>query len=251
MYPERDASFAIGNPNANVRVIIFHGYTGSTDEFEALAHAIVRALDAHVSVPLLPGHGTNEADLLHFTYQDFILFAEKEVEHARSTDAHLIILGHSFGGYLAMECAARYKADALVLTVVPFLLRFPLNIPGLAWIMRQKLLWDKKLPLQEKIERIGLFYYHHMPGIALTLLNEGVRRAKKVLRSISCPMLVIQTTKDPLTYSRSAETLLALSGKNPKNHFLLVPREEHGLFYGAGHETIIKEIVEFMKKAPL
>lgn len=247
MYPERDTSFSTGNPQSATRIIIFHGYTGSTDEFEALAHALVAAIDAHVSIPLLPGHGSHESNLFNYAYEEFLNFAHTEVERAQAPQKKLILMGHSFGGYLALECAAKYKIDALVLTVVPFWLRFPLNMPGLAWLMRQKLLWDKKLPLQEKIERIGLFYYHNMPGIALTLLNEGVRRVKKILPTIVCPILVINTTKDPLTYSSSAEALLARSGKNPKNHFHLVPREEHGLFYGDGHDAIIKEIVGFVK----
>lgn len=247
MYPQRDTSFMIGNPGSPIRVIIFHGYTGSTDEFEPLAHAIVETIGAYVSIPLLPGHGSNEADLYDREYEEFIRFAKNEVERVQASGAKLILIGHSFGGYLTLECAAKYKTDALVLTVVPFWLRFPLNIPGLAWLMRQKLSWNKKLPLQEKIERIGLFYYNNMPGIALTLLNEGVRRVKKILHLVQCPMLVINTTKDPLTYSSSAEALLARSGKNSKNHFHLVPREEHGLFYGAGHDAIIKEIVGFIQ----
>jgi esterase/lipase len=245
MYPKRDSSFTCGNSHSRIRVVIFHGYTGSTDEFEALAHEIAQALDAHVSVPLLPGHGTHEADLLPYTYENFIQFARSHVKKERAQADKLIIIGHSFGGYLAVECAAEFKADALVLTVVPFLLRFPLNLPGLAWLMRRKSFWDKKIPLQERIERMGLFYYRHMPGVALTLLNKGVRRARTLLSNVQCPILAINTTEDPLTYNSSAEEILTHSGKNPHNRAHIVERKEHGLFYGKGREEVIAEIVLF------
>lgn len=249
MYPNRDTSFGTGNPDSRTRIIIFHGYTGSTDEFEPLAHELARTLDAHVSIPLLPGHGTHESDLLLYSYDDFAQFARARVEAERVKAAKLVIIGHSFGGYLAAECAAEFKADALVLTVVPFLLRFPLNLPGLAWLMRRKELWDKKVPLQERIERIGLFYYRHMPGIALTLLNEGIRRSRKALGDVHCPMLTINTTEDPLTYNESGQELLACSGGNPHNRAHVVERKEHGLFYGKGKEKVMDEIVSFVQSA--
>ncbi len=249
MYPLRDTSFATGDPQSNIRVVIFHGYTGSTDEFEPLAQELASALDAHVSIPLLPGHGTHESDLLHYRYEDFVNFARLRVEQERAKAAKLVIIGHSFGGYLASECAAEFKADALVLTVMPFLLRFPLNFPGLAWLMRRKSLWDKKVPLQERIERMGLFYYRHMPGIALTLLNEGINRTRTALPKVRCPMLTINTTEDPLTYNESGRELLACSDKNPQSRTLLVERKEHGLFYGKGREEVVEEIVMFVREA--
>ena len=249
MYPRRDISFSIGNSDAPVRIVIFHGYTGSTDEFEPLAQALAATLNAHVSIPLLPGHGTNEADLLHREYEDFARFALAHAARERAKAEKLIFIGHSFGGYLAMECAAAYNADALVLTVVPFGLRFPLNMPGVAWFMRRKLLWEKKVRLQERIERIGLFYYRHMPGIALSLLNEGVRRSKRALKNIPCPILAINTTEDPLTYQKSGSALLSYSGKNVKNRFHIVERKEHGLFYGAEREKTVEEIVSFLKNS--
>lgn len=249
MYPCRDTTFEIGSTDAPVRIVIFHGYTGSTDEFEPLAQELSQVLGAHVSVPLLPGHGTHESDLLPYTYDDFARFAHAHVAQEHKKGEKLVIIGHSFGGYLATECAAEFKSDALVLTVVPFLLRFPLNLPGLAWLMRRKALWDKKVPLQERIERIGLFYYHHMPGVALTLLNQGVKRAESYLPRVRCPILTINTTEDPLTYDKSGAEMLARSAKNPHNQAHLVERKEHGLFYGKGKEDVIEEIVSFVRQA--
>ena len=232
-----------------MRVVIFHGYTGSANEFQPLAHELSRILDVHVSIPLLPGHGTNESDLLPYTYDDFARFAHEHVAKERAQAEKLVIIGHSFGGYLAAECAAEFKADALVLTVVPFLLRFPLNLPGLAWLMRRRSFWDKKIPLQERIERMGLFYYRLMPGVALTLLNEGIRRTRAALSKVHCPMLTINTTEDPLTYNESGQELLTCSGKNSHSRAHLVERKEHGLFYGKGKEEVVEEIVLFVRQA--
>src|SRR5215510_1181023 len=57
-------SFVAGSIHAPRRIVIFHGYTGSPDEFKDLAGHLASALEAYVTVPLLPGHGTVQTDLL-------------------------------------------------------------------------------------------------------------------------------------------------------------------------------------------
>jgi len=248
-YQAKTSALSIGRTDAPREILIFHGYTGSPDEFRPLAEELAERHDAHVSVPLLPGHGTDEYDLFPYDFQDFLIFARAEAHAAKASGKELIIMGHSFGGYLAILTAAEYKPKALILTVVPYSLRWPLWVPGTAALMRTRLLWDKKIPLQEKIERMGLFFYDHMPGIGLTLLKEGIRKSARALPQIDCPILTIHTGNDPLTPPRSGPQILAASGHNPQSAHHIVPGREHGIFYGSGWEDVVRQISEFIGRA--
>ncbi len=247
-YQEKTSSLSIGRADAPREILIFHGYTGSPDEFRPLAEELATRYDAHVSVPLLPGHGTDEIDLVPYTFEDFHEFARAKADRVATSGKPFVIMGHSFGGYLAILTAAEFKPAALMLTVVPFSLRWPLWVPGTEIVMRMRLLWDKKIPLQEKIERMGLFFYDHMPGIGLTLLKQGIRKSARVLPSITCPILAIHTEKDPLTPPKSGEEMLAASARNPENARLVIQDREHGIFYGKGWEVVVQHISDFLAK---
>ena len=57
------ASFSEGRKDAPYTILLLHGYTGSPDGFRELAKVLSNTLDAYVSVPLLPGHGTTLDEL--------------------------------------------------------------------------------------------------------------------------------------------------------------------------------------------
>lgn len=247
-YATKSTSIEIGPLDAKKQVIIFHGYTGSPDEFHALAPQIARELNASVSVPLLPGHGTNESELLWYSFDDYLHFAKEHVRNSIHPNKELIIMGHSFGGYLAILAAAEHAPAALILTVVPFSLRFPLWLPGAAWFMRKRTWWEKQLPINERLARLGLFYYRHMPGSGLTFVKEGIKRAKSALSTIETPILTVTTGEDPIVRPESGEKILALSGKNARNESVLLADRKHGLFYGPGAQEASDTIIRFAKK---
>ena len=247
-YTPKSASIEAGSLDAPRRVVIFHGYTGSPDEFRSLAEQLSRELDAHVSVPLLPGHGTNESELLWYHFDDFLHFAKEYVDNAKRSGKELIIMGHSFGGYLAILTAADAKPAALILTLMPFSLRFPLWLPGAAWFMRKRMWWEKDLSIAERMARLGLFYYRHMPGLGLTLVKEGIRRSRKAIPALDMPILAITTEDDPIVAPESGAQMLARSGKHPGNTSVMMEDREHGLFYGSRAHEVIEVILAFAKK---
>lgn len=241
-------SVSAGPKDSKKRIIIFHGYTGGPDEFRNIAELAAKRLNAYVHVPLLPGHGTNEADLIPLTYRDFLDFARTQVRSMWSPEADLVIFGHSFGGYLALETAAEFKPKIAVVTVTPFGLKFPYSMWLTAWLMSFKKLWDKRLPIHERMSRAGLYYYNFMPGNSLHLVQEGITRCRKIISEISCPIFALHTTHDPLTHTRSGANVLNFSGNNPHNTSVILPNREHGIFYGAGSDEVVEMIVSFLEK---
>jgi carboxylesterase len=236
-----------GDPSAPRRVVILHGYTGSPDEFRDFAGHLATRLEAYVTAPLLPGHGTEINDLVHLSFDDIYTAAREHVREAYQSGKPLIIIGHSFSGYLSLLCAHEFPPAALVITVMPYHLRFPLSLPLMSHILRQKLLWDKKLSEQETQERLGKFYYKHMPGKALWLLLEGKQRADKILKSITAPMLAIHGTNDAMAHPDSGRLLIEKTGRHPRSKSVVLDNKSHGIFYGNGREDVQALILQFLE----
>lgn len=243
----RSSPITAGDPSAPYRVVILHGYTGSPDEFRDFANDLSARLNAYVTAPLLPGHGTDIQDLLPLWFDDIYNAAREHVREAASSGKPLVIIGHSFSGYLALLCAAEFPVAALVITVMPYHLRFPLNLPFMSYILRIKLLWDKKISEKEQQERLGKFYYQYMPGKALWLLLEGKERVHKILKKITAPILTIHGNTDSLALPDSGNALLEQTGRNPRNKAVILDNKSHGIFYGEGRADVQAIILQFLE----
>lgn len=236
-----------GDPAAPYRVVILHGYTGSPDEFRDFAEDLSQRLNAFVTAPLLPGHGTHVNDLLPLSFDDIYHAAREHVKEAHASGKPLIIIGHSFSGYLSLLCAAEFPPAALVITVMPYHLRFPLSLPLMSYVLRLKLLWDKKISEKERQERLGKFYYQYMPGKALWLLLEGKQRVEKILKVISAPILTIHGYTDSLALPDSGNALLTQTARNPRNKAVVLDNKSHGIFYGEGRADVQAIILQFLE----
>jgi len=63
---------------------------------------------------LLPGHGTQPEDLMEVTYKDWINAAQAGINELKKTCQKIVVIGHSMGGLLALQMAARNKVDGVV-----------------------------------------------------------------------------------------------------------------------------------------
>jgi carboxylesterase len=93
--------------NARIGIAICHGFTGSP--LSVLPWALHLAGQGFaVSVPLLPGHGTDWRELARSGWQDWAgAFEEAYLELAARTDA-CYVAGLSMGGAVALRTASRH-----------------------------------------------------------------------------------------------------------------------------------------------
>lgn len=229
-------------------VILFHGYTGSPGEFGELPAHLSRELNATVHIPLLPGHGTRVEDLFGITYTDFVNAAFNVVNSYQNSGLPIAIGGHSFGGYLAMEIAARTQSRALFATVTPYHMRWKYSLPLLWLLGKIRPLWNKRLHPHELRERTRVGSYTKMPADGLALVYEGNRRIPLVLESVKCPILAIHAEHDLLALPSSAEAIIKHSNAQIKQSHI-IRNGKHGLFYSPDAYIIRDVITQFLKDA--
>ena len=82
-------------------VLVLHGFTGNPSSMRGIAEALA-ALDHHVEMPRLPGHGTTVEEMVTTGWADWT--AEVGAAHARLAERadHIVVVGLSMGGSLTL-----------------------------------------------------------------------------------------------------------------------------------------------------
>lgn len=119
-------------------VILIHGFTGITSDMLPVAERL-HSEGYTVSVPRLPGHGTNGDDLLCATHRDWLRRGIDEYIDLAGRYRKIFVGGLSMGGLIAAAVAAQFQPAGLLLYAPAFTLfdwRVPLT-PYLGLILRR------------------------------------------------------------------------------------------------------------------
>jgi carboxylesterase len=98
--------------NAGIGVAICHGFTGSPLSVLPWAEHLA-ARGFAVSVPLLPGHGTDWRDLARHRWQDWSAAFEAAYLELAAGTRHCFVAGLSMGGTIALRTAARHDVTGV------------------------------------------------------------------------------------------------------------------------------------------
>lgn len=226
-----------------VGVLLIHGFTGAPAEMRLLGEFLA-SHGYTVLAPLLPGHGTEPADLNRVRWQDWTAAAAAAyADLARRTD-QVFVGGLSMGGLLALYLGATTRPDKLrgLLLFAPGLLvmdrRLPLSI--VARYVRPLLPHDDAAPsdLADPEAEMRLWHYEAYPvggASQLWLLQRAVRRQ---LGRVTAPILLMQGRRDASVRPDSPQVILAKVGSTDKEmvwlensgHVLLVDAEREHVF---------------------
>ncbi len=192
--------------NRGAAVLVIHGFTGTPYEMYPIAEALI-AEGFTVSLPMLPGHGLEDATLFaKFRYEDWREAAFREFEELRRNYQKVFVVGLSMGGTLSLDIAENLD-PAGVVAIAPALF---INSPLRGIFTDVRLFF---LPiLKHIIERVGDVprleppdesstepAYAYRGGIYLkpvASLFKGMRKVRKNLGLISSPVMFIHAVGD-------------------------------------------------------
>ena len=219
-------------------VVALHGWARNGADFTA----IVAGLDA--IAPHLPGFGTTDAPPTAWGSADY---AELVAEAIRPF-APVVILGHSFGGRVAVRLAAKYPelVTSLVLTGVPLVRLAPVSKPALLFRVVRALAKARILPrsvLEKQRTKHGSADYNAAQGVMREVLVKVVNENyRDDLAVIDVPVRMVwgeHDTSAPTDAGRAASELLTNAT------FTVVPGEGH-LLEGALRDRVRAELVEVL-----
>ena len=100
-------------------VLLIHGYTGSPREMLWLGTQLHKA-GYTVSIPRLPGHGTNKDDFMASSWKDWLRCVYDEYVNLAEEYATVFVGGLSMGGVLTALLAAKFQPEKIFLCAPAF-----------------------------------------------------------------------------------------------------------------------------------
>lgn len=197
IFPEGGEPFFF--PGGRTGCLLIHGFTGAPNEMRLLGEHLA-ACGFSVLGIRLSGHGTDMTDLLRAREQDWVASVEDGYHLLRGCTDHIVVLGLSMGGVLALHAGACLPVDGVVAMSAPYRTPHPLiqhmrpALPLLSLFWRYAKKSDSDL-VDEAARETHVDYEAH-PLRAVAELEDLVREMQASLPDVRIPVLLIHSRGD-------------------------------------------------------
>jgi carboxylesterase len=200
--------------------LVLHGFTGNPQSMRGLALALADA-GFTVEMPLLPGHGTEVADMVPTRWEDWSGAAEAAYVDLSARSDAVVVVGLSMGGMLAVWLAEHHPELAAIAVVNPMVA--PPDADTVAFLRTMLDGGDELAPgvgsdiaMEGPVESA----YPELPLRAALSLFSAAAEVEAALASVTCPVLVFTSTQDHVVDPKSS-ALLVERAKGPVEHVVL------------------------------
>lgn len=196
--------------NKNRTIVMLHGWGQNIEMMKFIGDK----LDEDVLIIDLPGFGKSKEPDTVLSIYDYANLVHDLISNLKIKN--IILIGHSFGGKIALAYASKYKVEKLVLLASPF--KSKENKINIRTKVLKKL---KKVPGLNKLEEfakkhIGSTDYKNASGIMREILVKHVNLdITEDVKKITCPTLIIWGDNDecvPVSDGKLLEKLIKDSG---------------------------------------
>jgi carboxylesterase len=214
--------------------LLFHGFTGGPFEVQPLGDYLQKK-GKTCSVPKLPWHGENMAELESKHWTDWVDSAEKQALWMEAKYGSFDLVGFSMGGLLTAYLASRYPVRRLVLINTPIVYVSPVR---LLKVIRED--W--------RYRGIGTHFnkMKSTPIRAAWQFTRLVRHLKPELSHVSIPTLIVQSKQDHVIHPLSARYIYGKVGGYRK--LTWYPKSKHLICLGEEAPQLFKEVNAFLEK---
>ena len=192
-YQDINIFYTYTNNNSSKTLIYLHGWGQNIQMMEPIAKPFMH--EHNILIIDLPGFGKSEEPKTTWSLQDYATMLNNLVNHLKIKNP--ILIGHSFGGKIAIVYAALYQTSKLVLIASPYkvaIKKISLKIKILKKLAKIPFLTN----LVEKIKKnMGSTDYRNatkqMRDILVKHINTDVSTN---CTKIKCPTIILWGTKD-------------------------------------------------------
>jgi carboxylesterase len=213
--------------------LLFHGFTGGPFEVKPLGDYLQRK-GKTCSVPKLPWHGENMAELESRHWTEWVDAAEKQALWMTAKYGSFDLVGFSMGGLLTAYLASRYPVRRLVLINTPVVYVSP---GRLLKVIRED--WKYR-------DRDYFYKMKATPIRAAWQFTRLVRHLKPELSNVSIPTLIIQGEEDHVVHPLSARYIYRKV--NGYRKLTWYPKSKHLICLGEEAPQLFKEVNAFLDK---
>ncbi|HEY3843885.1 MAG TPA: alpha/beta fold hydrolase [Acidimicrobiales bacterium] len=201
--PGAEPFSAIGDARG---ALVLHGFTGNPQSMRGLALALADA-GLTVELPLLPGHGTDVADMVPTRWEDWSAAADAAYVALAARCESVAVVGLSMGGTLSVWLAERHPEIAALALVNPLIVP---PADTMAFIDAMIDGGDELAPgvgsdiaLEGSVE----LAYPELPLRAARSLFAGAAAVEADLGAVTCPVLLFSSPQDHVVAPESSDRL--------------------------------------------
>lgn len=226
-------------------MLLLHGF-GDTPQTLAYLAAALNSAGFTVRAPLLPGHGRSVDEFDRSGAVEWISFARGEYESMVTQFRAVGLAGLSMGGGIAAIIAANAPRLPALALLAPYV-GMPRTLAAAARLHR---VWGpfagqfkaaSTRSILDESERVKNLAYGVTTARAINQLSAMTRIARKALRSITAPTLIMQSRNDNRVSRRVAEYAYRTIPATEKR-LIFVERGGHVLTVDYDRELVIEEV---------
>lgn len=218
-------------------VLLLHGFLASPAEVRPFADELV-ARELSVLAPRLKGHGTSPWDLRERNWSDWLDSVRRGYEMLAPFCDHVVMVGFSTGGVLALLHAAtrpaRLAGVAAIAAPMKFANRNMIFVPlvdGANRLIRSVSTSDGIMPFRRNESEHPHINYRHVPLQGLNELRLVVNRLREQLDQVHCPVRILQGTGDRIVDPVSARLLHDGLVNAASREMTMIDSARHGILY--------------------
>ena len=188
--------------------LVLHGFTGNPQSMRGLALALAGA-GLTVELPLLPGHGTDVADMVPTRWEDWSAAADAAYVELAARCESVVVVGLSMGGTLGIRLGERHPEIAALVLVNPLVV--PPDADTLAFIDSVIDGGDELAPgvgSDIALEGVVESAYAELPLRAARSLFAAAADVEAALGSVTCPILLFSSPQDHVVPPVSGDRLV-------------------------------------------
>jgi carboxylesterase len=231
-------------------VLLLHGF-GDTPQTLSLLARRLRKAGYSVLVPLLPGHGRTMDAFTRSRADEWIDAAKSCLLEMRARNNAVSIVGLSMGGALAVLLAAEVRDIPALVLIAPYLgmprvLRLAAATHWVWGRFAGELNGRSPRSIRDPIEREKNLAYGSVTGRMLFELSKVTTRARKALREVTAPTLIVQSREDPRISPDVAEFALERLGAKEKR-LIWTEGAGHIITVDFGRERVFSEVEKWLR----
>ncbi len=234
------------------QILILHGWGSSGKSWNKVKESL-NSLGYSVIIPDLPGFGQEPEPPKPWSVDDYVSWVEQFC--IKNNLNNFLLLGHSFGGRVAIKFTAKYqeRIKKLILFSAAGVTPRPKNKLSLLKILAKVINSVFSLPVLNLFENISRKVFYKILGnrdyyfLSSQIMRETFKKVieedlSSYLNKINTSTLIVWGEKDLMTPVSDAQKI---HQEIPNSVLKIVPNENH-YFYAKNPEKLVEAIKEFI-----
>jgi carboxylesterase len=228
-------------------VLVVHGFTGNPQSMRGLAEAF-GAAGFTVELPLLPGHGTELAEMLTTDWSDWSAAADAAYKDLAARTERVFVAGLSMGGALTLWLAEQHPEIAGIVLVNP---ACPAPGSGAELLVGLEAMVDAGTELMDAIGSDiadpdqSELAYGQTPLRPLVSLLRNAEQVAESVGSIECPALLLTSPQDHVVPPEQGDYVAANYGGELER--VSLERSYHVATLDYDKDLIVERAVAFVR----